>query len=70
MKDDFTGIPARVTEGLYKKAKDLEVGEVFIYRGKTYEVIECRAEPHRNLYIDNCLTCAPFWGRYLVVVQG
>lgn len=25
---------------------------------------ECRGEAHRNPYIDHCMVCLPWWGRY------
>lgn len=27
-------------------------------------VIKCTGEAHSNMYIDNCMVCAPRWGEY------
>ncbi len=40
------------------------------WRHATDEQIEavtepCDGEAHRNAYIDNCMSCAPLWGRRL-----
>lgn len=60
----------RMTPALTRKARDARVGEVIRHRGRIYRVVECAGEAHRNLYIDNCLDCAPLWGRYLEQIGG
>lgn len=25
---------------------------------------ECKGEAHSNIFIDNCMSCMPYWGRY------
>lgn len=27
---------------------------------------ECNGEAHSNPYIDNCMVCLPYWGKYPV----
>jgi hypothetical protein len=26
--------------------------------------MKCEGEAHSNLYVDNCMICAPRWGKY------
>ena len=30
------------------------------------KIIKCGGEAHENPYIDNCMCCAPFWGKIVM----
>jgi hypothetical protein len=38
--------------------------------GKKIEIewVECSGEAHSNAFIDHCMVCMPFWGKYPVCV--
>lgn len=34
-----------------------------------YHTVPCPGEAHRNPFIDNCMICAPAWGKIVIPVE-
>jgi hypothetical protein len=54
---------ANITPALKRKIESLAIGDVFKHRGIMYRIVTCDGEAHSNPHIDNCMSCAPLWGR-------
>jgi len=48
-----------------RSAKRREALQAAIDDAKARATVPCDGEAHSNPWIDNCHTCAPFWGKVL-----